>query len=111
MPFQSILARLVEAHVSFARAAIFCDEEGERVQAFAVPGIDPWDVDLLGAAYAPLAARLEPHTCLRVVHKERVVWCAAVERGYYVVVLCERGPDGVIRRVLPTTVAALAAQM
>ena len=111
MPFQAILSTLIETHQPTARAAIFCDDEGERVDACALPGHDAFDVALLGAAYAPIARSVPPGSCLRVSHDDRAVWVATVEGGYYLVVLCELVKDGGVRLDLPRAVAALAAHM
>jgi hypothetical protein len=111
LEFTAILSTLVETHAPMVRAAIFCDDEGERVGSFAIDGVDAFELDLLGAAYAPVAARMEPGTCMRVAHLERVVWVATVEGGCYMVVECVPGVDGVLRTELPRAVAALAAHM
>lgn len=111
MPFQAILSTLVETHAPVARAAIFCDDQGERVGSFALDGIETFDVDLLGAAYAPVAFSMPADACLRVLHRDRVVWLATVEGGYYLVILCERRADGGVRADLARAVAALAAHM
>ena len=111
MPFRMILETLVETHAPLVRAAIFCDEEGERVDTFALPGIDAYDVDLLGASFAPVALAVPPGSCLRVVHPDRVYWLATVESGCYLVVLCAPVGDGAVRGDLPRAVAALAAHM
>jgi hypothetical protein len=92
------------------RAAIFCDDQGEKVDACSLEGIDAFDVDLLGAAYAAVAQAVPAGSCLRVAHPDRSVWVATVEGGYYLVVLCS-GIDGVVRHDLPRAVAALAAHM
>jgi hypothetical protein len=111
VPFQAILSTLIETHQPAARAAIFCDDEGERVDSFALPEIEQFDIALLGAAYAPVARSVPPGSCLRVVHPEKTVWVATVEGGYYLVVLCDPLRDGGVRLDLPRAVAALAAHM
>lgn len=111
MPFQAILSTLVETHAPVSRAAIFCDDQGERVGSFALDGVDAFDVDLLGAAFAPIAFAMPAGACLRVLHLDRVVWLATVEGGYYLVVLCARGADGVMKPDITRAVAALAAHM
>lgn len=111
MPFHAILSTLIETHRPAARAAIFCDDEGERVDSFALPEIGDFDVALLGAAYAPVARSVPAGSCLRVVHMDKAVWVATVEGGYYLVVLCDLVRDGGVRLDLPRAVAALAAHM
>jgi hypothetical protein len=111
VPFQAILSTLIETHRPAARAAIFCDDEGERVDSCALPDIDSFDVALLGAAYAPVARSVPPGSCMRVLHPDRTVWVATVEGGYYLVVLCDLVHDGGVRLDLPRAVAALAAHM
>ncbi len=111
MPFQAILLTLIETHRPAARAAIFCDDQGERVDSFALPDIAQFDVALLGAAYAPVARSVPPGSCMRVLHPDRTVWVATVAGGYYLVVLCDLVRDGGVRLDLPRAVAALAAHM
>jgi hypothetical protein len=111
MAFREILETLVDTHAPLVRAAVFCDEEGERVDQFAVEGIDPFDVDLLGASFAPVALSVPAGCVLRVAHPDRVYWVATVESGCYLVVLCAPTGDGVVRADLPRAVAALAAHM
>ena len=111
MPFHSILSTLIETHRPTARAAIFCDDEGERVDSFALPDIAAFDVALLGAALAPVARSVPPGSCMRILQLDRTVWVATVEGGYYLVVLCDVVKDGGVRLDLPRAVAALAAHM
>lgn len=111
MPFHAILSTLIETHAPVTKAAIFCDDEGERVGSHALPGIVDFDVALLGAAYAAIARDVPANSCLRVVHRDRTVWLATVESGYYLVVLCDPVRDGAVRLDLPRAVAALAAHM
>ena len=111
MPFQAILTTLVDTHAPVARAAILCDEGGERVAAFAVAGIDEIDLDLLGATLVPVAARLAEGELVRVLHTDRVVWISRLEGGCSLVVLAEPGRDAAIRFDIPRAVAAIAAHM
>lgn len=111
MPFREILSTLIETHRPIARAAIFCDDEGERVDSFSLEDVEDFDTALLGAAYAPIARSVPAGSCLRVAHDDRAVWVATVEGGYYLVVLCEIVKDGGVRLDLPRAVAALAAHM
>lgn len=111
MPFQAILSTLIDSYAPVARAAIFCDDQGERVDAHALPEVLPFDLALLGASYAPIARCVPEGSCLRVAHCEHVVWLATVADGYYLVVLCARAGDGAVRFDLPRAVAALAAHM
>src|SRR5688500_12140554 len=100
-PFQDILSTLVDNHAPAARAAIFCDDEGERVDSFALPGIADFELSLVGAALAPVSRSVPPGACLRVAHATRSYWMATVESGYYLVVLCDVGRDGGVRLDLP----------
>jgi hypothetical protein len=115
VPFREILSTLIAEHAPTARAAIFCDDDGEKVDAYALEGIDSFDVDLMGAAYARVAATVPLGSCVRVAHPEKTVWLAPIDCGYYLVVLCAvpsaRGVDGAMRADLPRAVAALAAHM
>jgi hypothetical protein len=112
VPFRAILETLVLNHAPRVRAAVFCDEEGERVEQFAASGLDPYDVDLAGASFAPIASSVPMGACLRVAHSDRVHWIAGVSSGCYLVVVCaSHGCDGAVRRDLSRTVAALASHM
>ena len=111
VPFREILSTLVDLHAPGVRAAIFCDDEGEKVGAFAVDGVDPYEVDLLGAACAPIAQALPPNAAVRVILADRAVWLARVDAGYFLAVLAERCRDGSVRLDLLRAVAALAAHM
>ncbi|HEY4223892.1 MAG TPA: hypothetical protein VGO62_21200 [Myxococcota bacterium] len=111
MPFSAILSTLVLSHAPAVRAAIFCDGEGERVDAFALPEEAPFDVDLLGASCSSVARSVPAGSALRVLLGDRVVWLATVDAGYYLVVLAARSRDGAVRFDLLPAVAALAAHM
>jgi hypothetical protein len=111
MPFRAILQTLVETHAPMVRGAIFCDHEGERVDACAGPGLDPYDLDLLGATCAQPALLLRAGARARVVVGDEVVWVVVVEEGYYLVVLCGERTDHACRQVLPGVAEALLAHM
>ncbi|MBI1947061.1 MAG: hypothetical protein HYS27_15295 [Deltaproteobacteria bacterium] len=111
MPFRSILETLLAEHEPVVRGAIFCDDEGERVDSCGVAGCDDEELALLGASIATVAPMIPKDTCLRVVLSSSVVWVATVESGCFLVVSCARGRDGVVRADLPRAVAALAAHM
>lgn len=100
MLLRAILITLLKhPHVN-VRHVVFCDEEGERVEAVSRdPKVDPFELDLLGASYAALVARLtgEPGPItdsrdlrLRSVHPENIVWVQGLLYGYYLVVVTER---------------------
>lgn len=88
---------------------IFCDEEGERVAAVSAEAeVDPFDLDLRGAAFASLLAQLRAgewcagplrHLRLRCALADEVVWVQGLKEGYYLVVVCARAWDA--SRVLP----------
>jgi hypothetical protein len=111
MPFAAILSTLVEEHAPVVKAAIFCDEEGEKVDAFSIEGVDGFDLDLLGAACASVASTLRAGSAVRMLLDDRAVWLCSVEGGYYLLVLADRSRDGFIRFDLLRAVAALAAHM
>ena len=111
MPFSAILSTLVEEHAPVIRAAIFCDEEGEKVDSFAIDGVEAFDLDLLGAACAPVASSLPGGSAVRMLLDDKSVWLANVDSGYYLIVLSERSKDGVVRADVLRAVAALAAHM
>lgn len=100
MPFRAVLSGLV-ARAPFVRGAVFCDFEGERVEAVRVdPELDPYELDLVGASYARLVELLGRHegAQLRVTHPRDVVWVQLVSEGYYVVLLARRhAADGALR--------------
>ena len=111
MVFRDILHTLVETHSPALTAAIFCDEEGERVDSYALDGVDPFDLDLMGAACAIVASTVPPGSCVRFLLDTQAVWIATVESGYYLLALSARSKDGAVRFDLPRAVAALAAHM
>lgn len=100
MLLRAILITLLKhPHVN-VRHVVFCDEEGERVEAVSRdPKVDSFELDLLGASYAALMARLsgeaggvgDPKELrLRSVHPEKIVWVQGLLYGYYLVVVAER---------------------
>ncbi len=111
LPFRAILATLVETHAPALCAAIFCDEEGERVDSFALDGVDPYDLDLMGAACAAVAPSIPEGCAVRVLFDGRAVWIATVDSGYYLLCLAARSRDGAVRFDIPRAAAALAAHM
>ena len=92
MGFHAVLTQLVERAAPDAVAAIFCDGDGERVDAFVSPSHDTYDVDLIGAACAQVGARLAGGMRVRVRCTDRVLTLAPVEAGYYLVVVGVRAP-------------------
>lgn len=111
MPFRAILETLVVSHAPRILGAIFCDGEGERVDAARTDALASFDLDLVGAAYAPVAAALGAGACIRVVHDKHAVWLATVSGGYYLLAVCAPTATGAVRDELPRAVAALAAHM
>ena len=111
MPFRSILETLLAEHEPAVRGAIFCDDEGERVDSCAGTGSDDDELALLGASIATVAPMIPAGACVRVARSSSVVWVATVESGCFLVVLCARGRDGALLADLPRAVAALAAHM
>jgi hypothetical protein len=111
VPFAAILSTLVEEHAPVVKGAIFCDEEGEKVDAFSIAGVDAFDLDLLGAACAPVASTLRAGAAVRMLLDDRAVWLCNVDGGYYLLVLADRSRDGIIRFDMLRAVAALAAHM
>lgn len=111
MPFRAILETLLAEHEPVVLGAIFCDDEGERVDAFAGQGCSAEELDLLGASMATVTPLLPQGATLRTVVGDRVVWLATVESGCFLVVLCAPVRDGIVRADLPRAVAALAAHM
>jgi hypothetical protein len=91
MPFRSILAGIAALHDASVRGAIFCDEEGERVEAVLNdPELETFDLDLHGASYAGVVQGIErqyPAARLRIKTEGMTTWLQLVRDGYYVVVL------------------------
>ena len=120
MPFRAILKTLVTSQPAHVRGVVFCDELGERVERWAHDGeIDPFELDVAGASFAPIAAQIVPtlapshtHTSMRMVVDDGVVWLGTLASGYYVVVLGRRAPgDVVIVRALADALGAIEANM
>jgi hypothetical protein len=113
--FRAILETLVEANPDIVLGAIFCDDEGEKVDAYHVAALDAYELALMGAAYAPVVFPLKPGSVLRVLHglegPQRVIWVATIEGGYYLLAVCHAPRAGAVRDELPRAVAALAAHM
>jgi hypothetical protein len=113
MPFQAILEGLVggaAASAFGARAAVFCDGDGERVAA-AVGDLSVFDVDVMGATLAATAGQLVAGQTLRLRLAETTLWLAPVDLGYYVVVVTRPGHDQRCRAALAGVCAALRAGM
>lgn len=111
MPFRAILETLLAEHEPIVRGAIFCDDEGERVDCYAGDGCSVGELDLLGASMATVAPMIPQGACMRTVLADSVVWLATVDGGCFLVVLCAPVRDGIVRADLPRAVAALAAHM
>lgn len=103
MPFRAVLQGLL-ASAPITRGAVFCDFEGERVEAVVRdPALDPFELDLAGATYARAVEQLSAgeEAQLRVLHTNAVVWVQPVRDGYYVVLVAERcGTDACLQRPL-----------
>jgi hypothetical protein len=110
VPFRAILQTLVDSHSPAVRAAIFCDHEGERIDASAGE-LEAFDVDIAGATFAAAAQTMSPGHRLRVVVGDEVFWVVTVELGCYLVVWCRIGRDATCLAALPRVTAALAACM
>ena len=110
MPFRAILRTLVDVHAP-VRGAIFCDYEGERVDAACGAGLTPFDLDVRGATYAKIAADVPTGGRLRVVEDENTIWLLVVDRGYYLVVVCEPARDFEIHSDLVAAALAILAHM
>ncbi len=93
MPFRAVLTELVR-QAPFVRGAVFCDYEGERIEAVLNdPALDTFALDLTGASYARVVEQLasQAGAQLRVLHDDDVVWVQLIRDGYYVVLLSRRG--------------------
>jgi hypothetical protein len=93
MPLRAILHALVAERSPDVRAVIFCDEEGERVEAVSrEPNTDPYELDLVGASYCAISRHVDPDEgAIRVVCSDAVVHVRMLVRGYYVVAVAEPG--------------------
>jgi hypothetical protein len=110
VPFREILQTLVDSHSPAVRGAIFCDHEGERVDA-STWDVDAFELDIAGATFAATAQTMVAGQRLRVVVGEQVFWIVVVELGCYLVVWCRRGQDASCRAAFPTIAEALVAYM
>lgn len=107
MGFEEVLAAFLSGHPG-ARAAVLCDDQGERVAA-AVGRMAAFDVDVLGAVLAGAAAQMPGRLRLRL--EDVVVWTSPVDQGCYVVVACAPGYDAACAADLASLVDALRAAM
>ena len=110
MPFRAILETLVHSNSPAVRGAIFCDYEGERVDA-CCGNVDPFVMDVTGATCAATAAAMLRGQRLRVVMGDDVLWIVMVDQGYYLVVFCRPGFDLSCKAVFPSIADALATYM
>jgi hypothetical protein len=109
MPFRAILDTLVDAHAPAVRGAVFCDHEGERIDA-CCGDLTPFELDVVGASFAAAVEQLNTGTQLRLV-AEDAYWIVVVAEGCYLVVVCRRGHDHACKADLPSISSALAAYM
>jgi hypothetical protein len=95
MPFSAILQAVVAKHPQ-VRGIVFCDDEGEKVEAsIGDPDLDPFDLDVAGASLAPLAIRFAhkvPVRRLRAKTKQGNLWMQTIMDGYYLVVMAHPDP-------------------
>lgn len=110
MPFRAILETLVHGNTPAVRGAIFCDHEGERVDAVC-GDVDAFTLDVTGATFAATAATMVRGQRMRVAVGDEVLWIVMVEEGYYLVVFCRPGLDMTCKSVFPSIADALAAYM
>ena len=110
MPFRAILETLVVTHAPGVRGAVFCDHEGERIDA-CCGELTAFDLDVIGASFAAVAESLHPRQHLRMVMDEDIFWIVMVEEGCYLVVCCRRGQDFACKADLPSIASALVAYM
>ncbi len=110
MPFREILDVLVSSHAPAVEAAVFCDSDGERVDA-CIGALDPFEVDVIGASMANTARSLSPGQRLRITTDKRVHWLVVVDDGCYLVVCCKQGHDLACQAVFPGVAEALVAYM
>ncbi len=110
MPFRAILESLVVTHAPGVRAAVFCDHEGERIDA-CCGELSAFDVDVIGASLAAVTENLHCGQQLRMVSDDDIFWIVMVEDGCYLVVICRRGQDFACKADLPSIAQALVAYM
>lgn len=110
MPFRSILETLVVTHAPGVRGAVFCDHEGERIDA-CCGDLTAFDLDIIGASFAAMVERLPKAAQLRLVLDQDCYWIVVVDEGCYLVVVCRRGHDFACKADLPSIASALAAYM
>ena len=110
MPFRAILESLVVTHAPGVRGAVFCDAEGERIDA-CCGELAPYDLDIIGASFAAVVESLHHGQQLRLVIDGDVIWIVTVDQGCYLVVCCRRGQDFACKADLPSIAGALVAYM
>lgn len=115
MPFAPILRGFVADHPQ-VKGVIFCDEEGERVEAATRDEtVDLFDIEVTGASLATVLRQLERYgagSSLRTRHDDRTIWTQLIEDGYYVTALCDRGPaDAKVGADLVAVAEALRSHM
>lgn len=106
---QSALSAIRHSHPN-AVAAVFCDDEGERIVA-SCGELDPFDVDIWGASLAVPAKHLfslSPAFESYAHCETRACGVAAVSDPYYVVVLFDADAQlGQMRRALREAASSL----
>ncbi len=109
MPFRAILETLVATHPG-VRGAVFCDHEGERIDA-CCGDLTAFELDVVGASFAAMVERLPKAAQLRLVLETDCYWIVVVDEGCYLVVVCRRGQDFACKADLPSVAGALATYM
>lgn len=113
--FQEILDQLVAA--SGARAAAFCDYEGEAV-VVSPRGEDEYDIKVAGATLCASLLRLAERApevgvprWVSMRTAGTAVLVALLKDGYYVMLLCPPAVAGRARRELESAAARILADM
>lgn len=115
MSFGPILSGLALVHPAI-RGLVFCDEEGEQVEALIQdPNLDAYDLAVAGASFAtlvPVMVRQGDRARLRVHTESGYVWMQMLTAGYYLVVLADHtATDGLMAPHLASAAEAIVMQM
>jgi len=116
MPFTPILTALCHRH-EVIRGAIFCDEEGERVERVCPDSsLDEFDLDIAGASFASLLPYLtgqDAESSIRVAFEDDAYWVQLLVDGYFLLVIAQRGDgrDYALRQDLHDVGASIIAHM
>lgn len=97
MSFLATLRGLVDVDPDRVCGAVFCDDEGERIEALSSGcDVDLYTLDLAAASFASLAPQLplDDDALLRVTYGAHMAWVQRVPDRYLLVLLAQRSARG-----------------